>query len=132
MATGLTPWIPGPSRKWEWQAMRCTAGTCRAVGWADQEQVVRRTGATPSGWIADHRAVAPLVSALKDESADVREKAAFALQQIGDSEATDALLPALHDEDRHVRYNALSALAEMRAARALDTRANPPTEHDHA
>ena len=49
------------------------------------------------GQIRDRRAVEPLISALKDANADVREQAAFALGQIRDRGAVEALVIALKD-----------------------------------
>ena len=45
---------------------------------------MREQAAFALGQIRDPRSVPPLISALKDENADVREQAAFALGQIRD------------------------------------------------
>ena len=55
-------------------------------------------------------AVAALVEALKDEDAEVRENALFALSQMGGSAATEALIAALKDSSPQVREKAVWAL----------------------
>ena len=61
----------------------------------------------------------PLVRALRDESANVRWKAAEALGEIGDAEAVPALLACLHDCHWWVRRSAAAALAQIGDPRAL-------------
>jgi HEAT repeat protein/beta-lactamase regulating signal transducer with metallopeptidase domain len=55
-------------------------------------------------------AVAALVEALKDEDAEVREQALFALSQIDGPRATEALIAALKDPNPQVRQKAVYGL----------------------
>ena len=68
-------------------------------------------------WRENHaphrRAVEPLIAALEDSHADVREAAAWALGDFNDRRSKDALRAALHDEDHRVRDNAAGALRSM-------------------
>jgi HEAT repeat protein len=52
--------------------------------------------------IGDARAVEPLIAALRDESAGVRDVAAVALGKIGEP-AVEPLVAALRDENRYIR-----------------------------
>ncbi|WP_192810249.1 HEAT repeat domain-containing protein [Actinomadura rudentiformis] len=62
--------------------------------------------------------VEPLMRALRDESARVREHAARALGHLGDKRALRSLLELLGDENRSVRYRAAQALGDLRDKRA--------------
>lgn len=62
-------------------------------------------------------AIPALQEALRNEDADVRQAAAWALGEIGDPQAVPALQEALKDEDADVRRAAAEALGEI--ARAL-------------
>ena len=53
------------------------------------------------------------MEALKDEDAEVREQAAWALGMIGDRSALNALTEAMNDEDPGVRKNAMWALSRV-------------------
>ena len=55
----------------------------------------------------------PLIIALKDSVADVREKVAFALGQLGDPRAIEALTNALKDPQVDVRRQAAFALGQL-------------------
>jgi HEAT repeat protein len=57
--------------------------------------------------------VEPLVIALKDSNADVRQQAAFALGQLDDARAIDALTAALKDPSADVRQQAAFALGQL-------------------
>jgi HEAT repeat protein len=74
--------------------------------------------------------IAPLVSALKDQSARVRKEAALALGVIAPAEAETPLLAALSDGDDDVRYFAADALGNVRTAavtQAIETRLSAET-----
>jgi HEAT repeat protein len=66
--------------------------------------------------LREKSSIAPLVSALKDQSARVRKEAALALGVIAPAEAETALLTALADSDDDVRYFAADALGNVRTA----------------
>ena len=75
--------------------------------------------------LKEKSSIAPLVSALKDQSARVRKEAALALGVIAPAEAETALLTALSDGDDDVRYFAADALGNVRTAavtQAIETR----------
>mgnify|MGYP003424959210 CR=1 FL=1 len=57
---------------------------------------------------------------LKDENADVREQAAFALGQIRDRAAVEALVIAIKDPSPDVREQVAFALGQLRDPRAID------------
>ena len=63
-----------------------------------------------SGLKGDRRAVEPLIEALKDGNAGVREQAAWALGLRGDQRAMKALRDATKDQNREVRERAAWAL----------------------
>ena len=65
-------------------------------------------------------AVGPLITALKDEDADIRWRAAYELGEIKDSRAIEPLTQALKDEDRRVRYRATEALEKIGDKRAVE------------
>ena len=65
-------------------------------------------------------AVAALMEALKDEDAEVRENALFALSQIGGTLATEALVAALKDANPQVREKAVWALGMRPGAGHVD------------
>lgn len=75
--------------------------------------------------LKEKSSIAPLVSALKDQSARVRKEAALALGVIAPAAAETALLTALSDGDEDVRYFAADALGDVRTAavrQAIETR----------
>ena len=75
--------------------------------------------------LKEKSSIAPLVSALKDQSTRVRKEAALALGVIAPAEAETALLTALSDSDEDVRYFAADALGNVRTAavtQAIETR----------
>lgn len=59
------------------------------------------------------RAVAPLVSALRDDDPFIRAHAADVLGRIGDQRATALLIPALQDQEGVVRKAAAAGLGEL-------------------
>ena len=63
--------------------------------------------------VRDRAAVEPLIFALKDADADVRQQAAFALGQLRDPRAIDALTGALKDSSADVRQQAAFALGQL-------------------
>jgi HEAT repeat protein len=63
--------------------------------------------------IQDSRAVDPLLAAINDAEADVREQVVWALGMIQDQRALDGLTQALKDEDPDVREQALWAIGMM-------------------
>ncbi|MHC4645166.1 MAG: leucine-rich repeat domain-containing protein [Planctomycetota bacterium] len=65
-------------------------------------------------------AVRPLIAALKDESPDVRESAAYILGSIADVRAAGPLIEALRDEEPAVRDAAAVGLGQIKDARALE------------
>lgn len=66
--------------------------------------------------LKDKSSIAPLVSALRDQSPRVRKEAALAIGVIAPAEAETALLTALSDSDEDVRYFVADALGEVRTA----------------
>lgn len=68
--------------------------------------------------------VAPLIAALKSNSARVRKNAVWALAQIGDSRALLPLIDATKDEAWQVRAYVAAALGEQRDARATQPLVN--------
>ncbi|WKA30043.1 HEAT repeat domain-containing protein [Bradyrhizobium roseum] len=90
---------------------------------ASEEQKV--SACTALRTLKEKSSIAPLVSALKDQSARVRKEAALALGVIAPAEAETALLTALADSDDDVRYFAADALGNVRTAavtQAIETR----------
>lgn len=84
---------------------------------------VRSDAAEALGEIGDHRAVRPLIAALKDKDWPVRNSAVIALGMIGDSQAVRALRSALNDKDSGaVRENAAKALVKIRDAKSRNKR----------
>ncbi len=73
-------------------------------GWA------RMNAAGLLGEIRDHRAVEPLIAALKDKYWLVRQIAASSLGRIGDPRAIEPLIAALKDESWNVRCTAAQSL----------------------
>ena len=63
--------------------------------------------------MGDIRAVAALVSALKDEATHIREAAAVALGRIGDPAAIEPLTVVLNDTYASVRHAAAEALTAI-------------------
>jgi len=91
-------------------------------GVSEEQKVLACTGLRA---LKEKSSVAPLVSALKDQSARVRKEAALALGVIAPAEAETALLTALSDGDDDVRYFAADALGNVRTAvvtQAIETR----------
>lgn len=91
-------------------------------GAAEEQKVLACTGLRA---LKEKRSIAPLVSALKDQSARVRKEAALALGVIAPAEAETALLAVLADSDDDVRYFAADALGDVHTAavtQAIETR----------
>lgn len=80
---------------------------------ADSDEIVRDAAAESLGYVADVRAVGPLVELLKrDGSQSVRLSAAYALAEFSDKRATQALSDvSKSDRDPAVRKAAAEALA---------------------
>ena len=70
------------------------------------------------GNIGDKRATSALISALRDNRANVREAAAQALGKIGDERAAKPLISTLRDRDKYVRLAATRALGSIGYKRA--------------
>jgi HEAT repeat protein len=71
---------------------------------------------SPRVLTGDPRAVDPLVSALKDEGAAVRSRAAGALGDLGERRAIEPLTYlASRDEEQYVRWAAAEALERIGA-----------------
>lgn len=78
---------------------------------------VRMLAAKALGETNDHRAIDPLVAALRDPDSSVRATAAEALGRLGNPASTDALTKLLRDPSRRVRSRtrkALRAVARQR------------------
>ena len=84
----------------------------------------REGAAVVLGRIRDERAVKPLIAALKDDYAAVREQASLALAQIGGAKTVDAVLEALDRGGRELFLEAaastLGLLGDKRALPALE------------
>lgn len=86
------------------------------------------TPAAPTYWVVTHQwdkavhiaAVEPLIMALQDHEASVREPAARALGMIGDARAIEPLSHALGDQDIDVAKAAARALVAMYSSGKLD------------
>jgi HEAT repeat protein len=65
------------------------------------------------GDIRDHRAVEPLIAALKDKDTGVRKAAAYALGELKDPRSVEPLIEALKDSDYGVRDRAAYALGSF-------------------
>jgi len=86
------------------------------------------TAAAPTYWVVTHQwdkavhvgAVEPLIVALQDHAASVRESAAQALGSIGDARAIAPLSAALNDQDIGVAKAAARALVAMYSSGKLD------------
>jgi HEAT repeat protein len=85
-------------------------------GASEEQKVLACTGLRT---LKEKSSIAPLVSALKDQSARVRKEAALALGVIAPAEAETALLTALSDSDDDVRYFAADALSDVRTAAVI-------------
>jgi HEAT repeat protein len=57
--------------------------------------------------------VEPLIAALRDKNANVREEVAGALRRTKDPRAIEPLIASLKDEDSDVRHNAARALKKV-------------------
>lgn len=72
----------------------------------------------PQEMVVDRRVIDALVTALKDESKDVRQQAAEALGRIRDARAIDGLTVALRDVSPEVREQAASSLSHFKSGAA--------------
>jgi beta-lactamase regulating signal transducer with metallopeptidase domain len=89
----------------DWKALAAqTAGTR-----------IARTAPADDRPAADPKIVAALVTALKDQSADVRREAAATLAGLRSPQALDALVAATTDLDRNVREFAVRAISRQRS-----------------
>jgi HEAT repeat protein len=96
----------------------------------DKDPAVKRSAAYALGGFG--KAALParpaLIQALADESAPVRQNAAWALGQLGQGagrDAVEALCKALEDDDAHVRRDAAGALGEIGRLLDDENRAQP-------
>jgi HEAT repeat protein len=65
------------------------------------------------GILGDETALEPLIVALSDENAELRQCAAMALGELGSARAVPALVRALRDHDRAVQWFAATSLAKL-------------------
>jgi len=65
------------------------------------------------GILGDEAALEPLILALSDENAGLRQCAAMALGELGSPRAVPALVRALRDRDRAVQWFAATSLAKL-------------------
>jgi HEAT repeat protein len=95
-----------------------------AVLGRDQVYLGREGAAVVLGRIRDERAVKPLIAALKDDYAAVREQASSALVLIGGTKTVDAVLEALarggSDPFLEAAASTLGLLGDKRALPALE------------
>lgn len=66
-------------------------------------------------------AVGPLITALEDNDAEVRWRAAYSLGEMGDTRAIEPLAELLKDEDRRVCYRAIEALGKIESSQAAES-----------
>jgi HEAT repeat protein len=116
------------------QSAAYTLGKLRAAKAADplfralsDSATVRRAAAFALADIGDSRAVAALISILKDIYINEARDVSKALAKFGDP-AESALIVAVHDSDERTRLNAIRALSFFRSVRAAD--ALTPLLHD--
>jgi HEAT repeat protein len=95
--------------------------TCLLAALQDENLMVRAAAAESLGTTGSERAVAPLISRMRDrqEDRDVRSRTAEALGRLGASEAVDVLITALNDTVWHIRLHAVQALAAIRDPAAV-------------
>jgi HEAT repeat protein len=106
---------PSPDEELSRQATKEAARTLRSAA-APEERSRAALALADSG----QSAVSPLVRALEDPSADVREKAALALGLQSDRSVVPHLLRALTDPDAQVREKAALGLALRRDASVVE------------
>jgi HEAT repeat protein len=92
-----------------------TVITCLLAALQDENFMVRGAAAESLGTTGSDRAVAPLISRMRDrqEDREVRSRAAEALGRLGAAEAVDVLIAALNDTVWHIRLHAVQALAAI-------------------
>lgn len=81
---------------------------------------MRGIAADTLGKMKDPRVVEPLIAALQDSDAHVREHVVIALGIIKDPRAVEALIAVLRDPVSNVRREAAASLGEMKDPRAAD------------
>lgn len=82
----------------------------------EEMRAMRGTAAWALGQIGDGMAFRPLVSALSDPYAPVRQAAAKALAKLGDPNAIGYLQAVSSDEAEFVRRSAVEAIAQLQRA----------------
>ena len=92
-----------------------------AVPWlvslmGSRDAYVRWNTVNVLGGLRDHRAVEPLIAALKDSNPDVRCMAASALGKLKDPRAVEPLKALLADPDNNVRWAMEEAIRKIEAA----------------
>ena len=80
---------------------------------------LRYEAAEALGKIKDPRIVGPLIEALNDRNARVREAAAKSLKEVGEP-AVEPLLASLRDENQDVCFKAIVLLGEIGDSRAVE------------
>ena len=98
----------------EMEAKNDLQGLMKALNYR-RDDCVRWHAAEALGDMGDPRAVEPLTSALKDESAYLRFVTVKALGEGGDARAVELLIRALKHKDEKVRESARKALARIKA-----------------
>lgn len=83
---------------------------------SDPETVVRCAAAEALGRLESADAVEPLIEAMNDSNASVRQSVSFALGLIGDPRAKPVLAEAQNDPDELVRFFAEEALVQVERA----------------
>jgi HEAT repeat protein len=85
-----------------------------------RDHVIGASAAEKLGELGDSGAVEPLIAALKDTKARVREAANRSLGKLGDRRAVEPIIAALKDSNVWVRTAAASALGELADVRAIE------------
>lgn len=93
---------------------------CEPLYFALKEEDFIRESALRVAVKMGNKAVIPLISALKDEKAVVRQEAARALKEIKDPRAVEPLIVTLKDRYFSARKDAAEALGELKDTRAVE------------
>lgn len=86
---------------------------------SDEDSLVRKNAAMALGYIADHKALVPLLHSLSDEDPNVRWNVISALGEIPNSSSVNPIIKALGDQHPEVRSTAAWALGAIRDKRAI-------------
>src|SRR5262245_43933523 len=121
-AAALAPFITSARASAEDDARIASLSQTLSTSSSDKERI---SAVTALGRLGDKRALRPLVTALRDDSAMVRAIAAAALGKLGHRAALPALRTACDDDDALVRKRAQQAMSEIYVANGMDA---PPPE----